>query len=110
MEIHEGDVASGRVINGILVGLFVTAFARASLIVVACAMAGVLSDRGVVPHLAAAGWCFAFMGSFMVGHGLRAERSGMLPEAADHYAFAFSSCVIAAAAFFTAGLAAPATV
>jgi hypothetical protein len=99
MELRDSDLALQPTFSNILYRLVVAALSRASLVLVACMMVGVLSDRGIGPHLAAAGWCFGFVGSFMQGHGLRAEWSAMFAEAADLYAFAFLNYAIAFVAF-----------
>ena len=107
MELRQSDLVLGPTVGSVLYRLVVTALARASLVLIACMVMGLLSDRGVGPHLMVAGWCFGFVGSFMLGHGLRAERNAMFTEAGQLFASAFLNYVIALAAFLAAGLVAP---
>ena len=99
MELRDSDLALRPTFGDILYRLVVTTLARASLVLVVCIVVGILSDHGVGPHLAAAGWCFGFVGSFMLGNALRAERSAMLAEAGALYALAFLNYGIAFVAF-----------
>jgi hypothetical protein len=99
MEFRDSDLALQPTFGDILYRLVVAILARASLVLVACMMVGILSDRGVAPYLATAGWCFGFVAAFMVGHALRAERGASLAEAGDHYALAFLNYGIAFVAF-----------
>ncbi len=89
---------------GIMYRLVVTALVRASVVLIACMIMGVLSERGVAPYLPAAGLSFGLVGSFMLNHGLRAERGSLPLEAGNRYALAFVNYVIAFGAFLAAAL------
>jgi hypothetical protein len=84
--------------------LIVAALARTSVVLVVCVLMGILSGRGVLPYLPAAGLSFGLVGSFVLNHGFRAERSSMFSQAVHLYGLAFVNYAVAFGAFLAAGL------
>ena len=75
-------------LGAILYRIALTALAQASLVLVACMMAGSLSGQGVEPYLRSAVLAFSLFGSFTLGQGIRAERSSAHDRAGHLYALA----------------------
>ena len=82
----------------ILYRIALTALAQASLVLVACMMAGSLSGQGVEPYLRSAVIAFSLFGSFTLGQGIRAETSSAHDRASHLYALALVNHFVAYAA------------
>ena len=82
-------------LSAILYRIALTALAQASLVLVACMMAGSLSSQGVEPYLRSAVLAFSLFGSFTLGQGIRAERSSAHDRAGHLYALALVNHFVA---------------
>jgi hypothetical protein len=82
-------------LSAILYRIVLTALAQASLVLVACMMAGSLSGQGLEPYLRSAVLAFSLFGSFTLGQGIRAERSSAHDRAGHLYALALVNHFVA---------------
>ena len=82
----------------ILYRIALTGLAQASLVLVACVMAGGLSGQGGEPYLRSAVLAFTLFGSFTLGQAIRAELSSAHDLASHLYASALVNHFVAYAA------------
>ena len=86
MPLRQGHTAPSSTVSAALHRMALTALAHASLVLVACMMAGALSGKGVEPYLRSAVLAFSLIGSFALGRAIKAEWNSAYDQAGHLYA------------------------
>ena len=77
---------------------------QVSFILLACAVLGKLTEKGLSPFLAASALAFSFSGSITLGRSLRAEFESAYDEAGNLYSLTLVNYVTSYASFLLLGL------
>jgi hypothetical protein len=104
MPPQHDQTAATRTLGAVVFRMAEAAFMQVSFILLACAVLGKLTEKGLSPFLAASALAFSFSGSITLGRSLRAEFESAYDEAGNLYSLTLVNYVTSYASFLLLGL------